>query len=82
MSILVKDPITQIAFSVYENPGVFAVLLGSGFSRSSEIFTGWEITLDLIRRIALAQGVEPQVDWANWYRETTGRTPNYSTLLE
>ena len=64
MSIFAKDPLTQLAFSVYENPGVFAVLLGSGLSRSAEIPTGWEITLDLIRRVALAQGVEQQADWA------------------
>jgi hypothetical protein len=82
MSILAKDPLTQLAFSVYENGGVFAVLLGSGLSRAAEIPTGWEITLDLIRRVALAQGVEPQPDWAKWYRDTTGAEPNYSALLE
>lgn len=82
MSILAKDPHTQLAFSVYENPGVFGVLLGSGLSRSAEIPTGWEITLDLIRRVALAQGVEPQPDWAKWYREEFGQEPNYSALLE
>ena len=82
MSLLGRDPHTQLAFSVYENPGVFAVLLGSGLSRSAEIPTGWEITLDLIRRVALAQGVEPQSDWAKWYRETFSQEPNYSVLLE
>jgi hypothetical protein len=82
MSILAHDPLTQLAFSVYENKGVFAVLLGSGLSRAAEIPTGWEITLDLIRRVAEAQGVEPQPDWARWYRATTGAEPNYSALLE
>ena len=82
MSILANDPLTQLAFSVYENGGVFALLLGSGLSRSAEIPTGWEITLDLVRRVALAQGVEPQPDWGKWYRETTGQEPNYSMLLE
>jgi hypothetical protein len=52
MTLLQNDPITQLAFSVYENKGVFAVLLGSGLSRSAEIPTGWEITLDLVRRVA------------------------------
>jgi hypothetical protein len=82
MTILQNDPITQLAFSVYENQGVFAVLLGSGLSRSAEIPTGWEITLDLVRRVATAQGVEEQPDWAKWYREKTGQEPNYSLLLE
>jgi hypothetical protein len=52
MSILVKNPITQLTFSVYENRGVFAVLLGSGLSRSAEIPTGWEINkMDAQERI-------------------------------
>ena len=82
MTLLQNDPITQLAFSVYENKGVFAVLLGSGLSRSAEIPTGWEITLDLVRRVAVAQGVPEQSDWAKWYREKTGQEPNYSVLLE
>ena len=82
MTLLQNDPTTQLAFSVHENRGVFAVLLGSGLSRSAEIPTGWEITLDLVRRVAEAQGVPAQTDWAKWYREKTGQEPNYSVLLE
>lgn len=82
MSILSGDPFTQISFSVHENKGVFAVLIGSGLSRSASIPTGWEITLDLVRRVATSQGVEEQADWAEWYRQRTGQEPNYSTLLE
>ena len=82
MTLLQNDPITQLAFSVYENKGVFAVILGSGLSRSAEIPTGWEITLDLVRRVAMAQGVGEQPDWARWYRDKTGQEPNYSALLE
>ena len=82
MSLFADDPLTQIAFSVYENKGVFALLLGSGLSRAAEIPTGWEITLDLIRRVAQAQGRPQQPDWAAWYREQTGQEPDYSTLLE
>lgn len=75
------DPETQLAFSVNENRGVFALLLGSGLSRAAEIPTGWEITTDLIRRVATAQGVESQEDWAKWYVEVEGKEPNYSELL-
>ena len=82
MKLLQNDPITQLSFSVYENKGVYAALLGSGLSRSAEIPTGWEITLDLVRRVAEAQGVPEQSDWAKWYRERTGQEPNYSVLLE
>jgi hypothetical protein len=73
---------TQLAFSLLENKGVFAVLLGSGVSRAAQIPTGWEITLDLVRRVATAQGIDEQPDWAAWYRGKTGKEPNYSTLLE
>lgn len=75
------DPATQLAFSAHENKGVFALLLGSGLSRASEIPTGWEITIDLVRRIATAQGVKKQDDWYKWYAETEGKEPNYSELL-
>ncbi len=57
-------------------------MLGSGLSRSAEIPTGWEITTDLVRRIATAKGVDEQEDWAKWYSENEGKEPNYSELLE
>ncbi|MGE3147783.1 MAG: hypothetical protein AB7K04_01830, partial [Pseudorhodoplanes sp.] len=82
MSTLTSDPLTQLAFALHENKGVFALLLGSGLSRAADIPTGWEITLDLIRRVATAQGVGEQPDWAKWYRETEGQEPNYSALLK
>lgn len=77
MTLLQNDPITQLAFSVYEKKGVFAALLGSGLSRSAEIPTSWEITLDLVRHVAEAQGAPEQPDW-----EKIGQEPNYSVLLE
>lgn len=77
----IADPLTRIAFSLYEGRGVFALLVGSGLSRAAEIPTGWEITLDLVRRVALAQGVTDQADWAAWYKEQTGQEPNYSALV-
>ena len=81
MGLLTNDPLTQLAFSLYENKGVFTLLIGSGLSRSAEIPTGWEITLDLIRRVALAKGVKDQQDWAKWYKDQTGAEPDYSALL-
>lgn len=75
------DPITQAAFSIHENKGVFALMLGSGISRAAEIPTGWEITLDLVRRVAETEGAEEQADWAKWYIEKEGKEPDYSDLL-
>ncbi|WP_395945332.1 SIR2 family protein [Brevundimonas sp.] len=77
----VTDSITPLAFSVFEAKGVYALLLGSGLSRSAEVPTGWEITLDLVRRVGLSQGVDAQADWAAWYRDQTGEEPDYSKLL-
>jgi hypothetical protein len=79
---LISDVLTQLSFALFENKGIFAILLGSGLSRAAEIPTGSEITLDLIRRVGTAQGIGEQPDWAKWYREKTGQDPNYSTLLE
>src|SRR5438105_1361829 len=81
MSLLTSDPLTQLAFSIFENRGVYALLLGSGLSRAAEIPTGWEITLDLIRRIARAKGIPDQANWTKWYKDETGSDPDYSALL-
>lgn len=43
------DPILNLAFSVQNNKGVYALLLGSGISRSAEILTSWRIEFMLIR---------------------------------
>jgi hypothetical protein len=40
MSTLISDVLTQLSFALFENKGVFAVLLGSGLSRAAEIPTG------------------------------------------
>jgi hypothetical protein len=73
---------TRIAFSVQQNPGVFALMIGSGVSRAAAIPTGWEITLDLVRSVAEADGVPTQADWGKWYVDTFGKSPDYSELLE
>lgn len=82
MSMLANDVETRIAFAIHENKGVVALLLGSGLSRAAGIPTGWEITLDLVRRVAMARGEAEQADWAAWHRAKVGGEPNYSTLLE
>jgi SIR2-like domain len=78
----VIDPLNSLAFSVYENKAVYCLLLGSGVSRAAEIPTGWEITLDLVRRVAALEGVTDQVNWASWYKDAHGKEPGYSDLLD
>jgi len=82
MAIGAIDPVTRLAFSMFENKGVYALLLGSGLSRAADIPTGWEITLDLTRRLAAAEGVLDRGDWVAWHHERFGEQPNYSTLLD
>ncbi len=58
---LAFDPILSLAHSMCTGKGVYAVLLGSGVSRSAGIPTGREVTLDLIRRVAALQGEDAGV---------------------
>ena len=74
------DPIQNLAFSMHANPGVYALLLGSGVSRAAKIHTGWEITLELIRQLAKLSGKSP-ASLEEWYRDEHGAAPDYSTLL-
>lgn len=78
------DPRLSLAISLQSNPGVYAPLLGSGISRKAGIPTGWEIILDLIKKIALAEGKSSEClnDPAQWYRDTYHEEPSYSKLLD
>lgn len=81
MSSLI-DPIHSLAFSIQSNRGVYAVLLGSGISRSARIPTGWDITLDLVRKLASVSGQDCDPSPEKWYRDNFGKAPDYSELLD
>lgn len=76
------DPLVSLAFSVQSNKGVYALLLGSGISRSAQIPTGWEIVLDLIEKLAILEGEDCEPDPAAWYKDKFSREPDYSELLD
>jgi len=76
------DPILSLAFSMYSNKGVYALLLGSGISRAAGIPTGWEVTLDLIRKLASMKGENCEPEPAKWYEETFSEEADYSKLLK
>lgn len=76
------DPFEALALSLHHSPGSLALLVGSGLSRAAGIPTGWEITLDLVRRYAAVKGAESEDDVVAWYRKEAGREPNYSELLD
>ena len=81
MSTNLIEPTQSIAFSIHSNPGVYAILLGSGVSRGAGIPTGWDIVLDLIRRLSRLRNESCEPDPAIWYQKTFGEDPNYSQLL-
>ncbi len=76
------DPVHSLAFSVQANPGVYAVLIGSGVSRAAKMPTGWEVTLDLIRKLAELDEETSDLDPEHWYREKFKQEASYSDLLD
>ncbi len=76
------DPIVSLTHSIHSNKGVYALLIGSGLSRSAEIPTGWDITLDLIKRIAKLEGAKNIKNYEKWYIDVKGKQPDYSELLD
>ena len=76
------DPGHSLAFSIQSNPGVYAVLIGSGVSRATGIPTGWEVTLDLVRKLAAVHQEAPEPDPETWFANKFGTDPDYSDLLD
>ena len=56
----VIDPLHSLAFSMQANRGVYAVLMGSGISKAAGIPTGWDVTLDLVRKLAAVRNETPE----------------------
>ena len=75
------DPVISLAFSVHSNKGIYALLLGSGVSRAAGVPTGWEVVMDLIRKMAYLQGEDCEPDPGKWYKNRFGSDPDYAQLL-
>jgi hypothetical protein len=76
------DPLLSLAFSIQSNKGVYALLLGSGVSRSAKIPTGWEIVLELIRKLAVLSDENCEPSPETWFTQKFGYAPDYSDLLD
>lgn len=72
----------MMALSVHAHKGVYAVLLGSGVSRSAGVPTGWDVVKNLITRLAAASGVANLEDAEAWYKKEFSKEPSYSDLIE
>jgi hypothetical protein len=82
------SPRVMLASAMHAQPGVYALLLGSGVSRSAGIPTGWEIVQDLVRKAAVAQDPEDEeshalaaADPERWWQENGSGDLGYSSLL-
>ena len=76
------DPMVSLAFAIFSSKGAYALLLGSGISRASGIPTGWEVVLDLIRKVARLEGEDCEPGPAAWFKQQYGAEPDYSKLLD
>jgi hypothetical protein len=76
------EPTLSLAIALQSDPGVYALLLGSGLSRSASVPTGWEIVLDLIRKLARLTGEDCEPRPEEWYRTKFGEDPDYARLLD
>lgn len=83
------DPLVMLATGMHSQPGVYALLLGSGVSSGAGIPTGWGVVTELIRRAAVAASpgdadaadraaADPESWWA---ANGDGQPLGYSNLL-
>ena len=83
------SPAVMLATSMQAQPGVYAVLLGSGVSTGAGILTGWGVVKELVRRVAVATTPDDteslasaEADPEAWWAEHQGGGIGYSSLLE
>lgn len=76
------DTLIALASSLHAGPNRMALLLGSGISAAAGVPTGWEVSLDLVRRLAVLQGEGEPSDPLAWYQGRYGDDPDYSKMLE
>ena len=81
-------PGVMLAAAMHAQPGVYAVLLGSGVSTGAGIPTGWEVVKDLVRRIAAAANPDDPAavqaatsDPEGWWTANGTGELGYSSLL-
>jgi len=76
------DALVSLAFSLQNNPGAYAVLVGAGISKPA-VPTAWEVLTRLIVDVAALRGDQITVDEAEaWWIGNIGAEPRYETVLE
>lgn len=75
------DPLHILTFNMQAQPGTYALLLGSGVSRAAGIPTGWDLTLDLVRKLAMLDDKSVGRDPEDWFKAKYGAAPTYSNVV-
>lgn len=83
------SPNVMVAMHMHAQPGVYALLLGSGVSTGAGMPTGWGVVKELIRRVAAAADPENEAagddaakDPEKWWADHHDTALGYSGLLE
>lgn len=84
-----SKPLSTLAMlgtSMQAQPGVYALLLGSGVSTGAGVPTGWGVVTELVRRVAAIESPASVEDAARepekWWHDHHGEPLGYSSLLE
>ena len=77
-----NNTLINLSFSMHSGPGTFALLLGSGISQGAGIPTGWDIVLDLIRKLAVLEGEHDIDNPEQWFKDKYQEEPKYSFLVD
>lgn len=75
------ERVTQAVFSITAKKGTHALLLGSGISKAAHIPTGWDIVLDLSRKLSLFLEGREMENIELWYMNRFNKEPDYSDIL-
>lgn len=80
------SPAAMLATSMHAQPGVYAILLGSGVSTGAGVPTGWGVVKELVRRVAAIEDLDTlsvaESDPEQWWRDHHDDDLGYAALLE
>ncbi|MFE1840692.1 SIR2 family protein [Streptomyces sviceus] len=76
------EPHVKLAFAMRDTPGAYTVLLGAGVSMAAGMPSAWDVQVDLIERLAAAEGVTTDGSPHAWYKIRFGQPATYDLLLD
>jgi len=75
------DDKMSLTFSVRNNRGRYALLIGSGVSTGAGIPTGWAVVEDLLNKLVAAHGGDEPDDLFDWYKKKYGEEARYDDII-